>query len=185
MNKTVKNYAKSFFDKLLNDNKSEKSALEIEKKINLSLEDLALFSSTILSSKKLYSFFHNPFCEEQKKYEVLVTLFPKITENSHSLLSLLVEKREIHLLPLIFNEYRKISEKFNKVKKVKIITASYFEQNMGSDLLKQLKKISRAKEIILEVEYKEELLSGVILEFDSTSIDASLVEEFKGLLKET
>lgn len=184
MNKISKNYAKSFFEKLMNENKSEKNALEIQKKINLSLEDLALFSSAILSSKKLYSFFHNPFCEEQKKYEVLKSLFPNMADDSHSFLLLLVEKKEIYLLPEIFIEYEKIFHKFNKIKRVKLIIASYLDKELGINLLNKLKKVSKANQIILEVEYKEEILSGIVLEFDSLVMDISLIEEFKELLKE-
>jgi F-type H+-transporting ATPase subunit delta len=184
MNKISKNYAKSLFEKLIIESNQESTLSNLKRNINLCLEELSLFSTTILNSKKLQGFFQNPTFSEQKKYEILVTLFPNISELTHSLLKILLEKREIYLLPEIFHEYEKLTLKFSKIKKVKLIVSSYLDKHIGKKLLEKLKKLTKANEIILEVEYKEELLSGLIIQSASAALDASLVEELKSLLKE-
>ncbi len=184
INKASKNYAKSLFQNLVKNPKKEDTFPKIKEKTNLLMEELSLFATTILGSKKLYSFFKNPFLNENKKFEVLVTLFPKISEEAISLLKILTEKRELYLIPEIFEEYQKLSMKFNKVKNVKLIINSYLDKKIGKDLLTQLKKLTQANEIILDIEYKEEILGGLIIECDSIALDASLVEEFKTFLKE-
>jgi len=45
-------------------------------------------------------------------------------------------------------------------------------------LLQTLRKLTSAKDIILNVTYDPKLLGGIVIEYDSTSIDASLLKEF-------
>ncbi len=184
MKKISKNYAKSFFQKIVSNINIENNAENLKERTNQSLEELFLLSSTITSSKKLMSFFQNPFFSEQKKYEILINLFSKLSLETQSLLKILLDKREIFLLPEIFIEYKALVEKLNKIKKVKLITASYLDKNLGPILLNKLKAITKAEQIILEIEYKKELLGGLILEFDSLALDASIVREFQVLIKE-
>jgi F0F1-type ATP synthase delta subunit len=42
----------------------------------------------------------------------------------------------------------------------------------------QLKNVTAASEIILSTSYNPKLLGGLILEYNSTSIDASVLKEF-------
>lgn len=174
MNKSSKSYAKSLFERLISENK-------IEENINSLREDLLLFSAIIESSKESFG---DPFLAEEYKYQTLVNLFPKMTKTSHSLLKILLEKRQIHLLPEIYLDFEKFAKKYFKIKNVKIITSAFLDKNLSKDLLEKLKKLCKAKEIILEIEYKEELLSGFIIESSSAALDESSFQEFKALLKE-
>ncbi len=173
MNRSSKSYAKSLFEIII---KKEK----IEENLNILQEDLLLFSAVIQGSKDL---FRSPLLAEKLKYEALVSLFPKISKITHSLLKLLVEKREIFLLPEIALELDKLNKNYFAIKYVKIITSSFLDKEISNKVIEKLKKLLKAKEIILDVEYKEELLSGLIIECDSWALDESSLQEVKSLLK--
>ncbi len=173
MNKSSKSYAKSLFEKVI----KEKN---VRQSLHSLLEDLLLFSTTIEISQDS---FKSPLLAEQAKYETLANLFPKMTKISHSLLKILLEKRKISLLPDIYAEFDKLAKKYFEVKTVKIISSSFLNKDLSLSILEKLKKLLKAKEILLEIEYKEELLSGLIIESDSWSLDQSSFQEFKSLLK--
>jgi F0F1-type ATP synthase delta subunit len=68
--------------------------------------------------------------------------------------------------------------KFKNATKVKIITASPLEESFGPLLLKTLKKVTNSEEIMLNIAYNPKLLGGVIIEYNSVAIDASILKEF-------
>jgi ATP synthase F1 delta subunit len=141
-------------------------------------EELLLIRSTITSTKKLNEFFKNPTYAEQQKLEVLLSIFPGLTVIMKSFLKVLTERSHLSLIPEISEEYTRILLKFKSTTKVKLITASSLKESYGSLLLTTLKKLTGAKEIILSVSYNPKLLGGLILEYNSLSIDASILNEF-------
>ena len=68
--------------------------------------------------------------------------------------------------------------KFQKCSKVKIITASSLQESSGSILLNSLKTLTGANEVILTMSYNPKLLGGLIVEYGSSSVDASILKEF-------
>jgi ATP synthase F1 delta subunit len=141
-------------------------------------EELLLIRSTITSTKKLNEFFKNPTYAEQQKLEVLLSIFPGLTVIMKSFLKVLTERSHLSLIPEISEEYTRILLKFKSTTKVKLITASSLKESYGALLLTTLKKLTGAKEIILSVSYNPKLLGGLILEYNSLSIDASILNEF-------
>ena len=141
-------------------------------------EELLLISSTITSTKKLNEFFKNPTYAEQQKLEVLLSIFPGLTVILKSFLKVLTERSHLSLIPEISEEYTRILLKFKNTTKVKLITASGLKESYGALLLTTLKKLTGAKEVILSVSYNPKLLGGLILEYNSLSIDASILKEF-------
>jgi len=95
-----------------------------------------------------------------------------------SFLKVLTERSHLSLIPAISDEYSKILLKFKNTTKVKIITASTLQEGSGSLLLETLRKLTGSKEIILTLSYNPKLLGGIIIEYNSTSIDASILKEF-------
>jgi F-type H+-transporting ATPase subunit delta len=141
-------------------------------------EELSLLSSIITSSKRLQTFFKNPTIPEQKKLDLLVQFFPGLTPITRSFLQVLSEKSHLSLIPEIFVEYNKTLLKFQNSTRVKLITASILQENYGLLLLKTLKTITKSKEVLLEISYNPQLLGGLILEYNSMSIDVSILKEF-------
>jgi ATP synthase F1 delta subunit len=146
--------------------------------INVIGEELILLSSTVSSSTKLKTFFNNPTYAESQKLEVLLTIFPGLTLTTKSFLKVLTERSHLNLLPEIQQEYVKLLNGFNGTCAVKLVTASTLKETYGKTLLTALKKLTAATNIMLNVSYNPRLLGGLILEYGSSSIDASILKEF-------
>lgn len=141
-------------------------------------EELLLIRSIIISSKKLKEFFRNPTYLEQQKLEIILNVFPGLTITMKSFLKVLTERNHLGLLPEISDEYNNILLKFKNSTKVKLIVASPLEENFGQLLLSNLKKVTNSNDIILSVAYNTKLLGGLIVEYNSVAIDASILKEF-------
>ena len=186
--KLITTYSKSLFQNV-NNSKSQTTNFDVSKitsadqktfvpTVYIIGEELLLIRSTLLSSKKLKDFFKNPTIAEQQKYEVLLNIFPGLTVTMKSFLKVLTERGHLSLVPAISDEYSKILLKFKNTTKVKIITASTLQEGSGSLLLETLRKLTGSKEIILTLSYNPNVLGGIIIEYNSTSIDASILKEF-------
>ena len=141
-------------------------------------EELSLIRSLLISSNKFKIFFNNPTIPESQKLDLLLTVFPGLTLITRSFLKVLTEKSHLSLLPEVSEEYNEFLLKFNNSTKVKLITSSTLQESYGLFLLKTLKTLTKSKEVILNVSYNPQLLGGLILEYNSTSTDASILKEF-------
>lgn len=186
--KGVTTYAKSLFQNV-NTTDSSTSTFEIAKitssdskttvpNVYIIGEELALIRAMLISSKKIKSFFENPTYSEQQKLSIILNIFPGLTSTLKSFLKILTERSSLSLLPEISDEYNRLLLKFKNSTKVKLITASSLEQDYGTLLLKKLKSVTNSSEVVLNVSYNPKLLGGLVVEYNSTSIDASVLKEF-------
>jgi F-type H+-transporting ATPase subunit delta len=186
--KVVTTYAKSLFQNV-NSLQASSEAFAVSKitaldqkafvpTIYIVGEELLLVRSTLISSKKLKGFFSNPTYAEQQKLDILLSIFPGLTVTMKSFLKVLTERTHLSLIPEISDEYTRILLKFQKCSKVKIITASSLQESSGSTLLTSLKTLTGANEVILTMSYNPKLLGGLIVEYGSSSVDASILKEF-------
>jgi ATP synthase F1 delta subunit len=95
-----------------------------------------------------------------------------------SFLKVLCERTHLALLPEISDEYSRILLSFKNAVRVKVITAGALQENYADSLLSSLKSLTGSNEIILSVAYNPKLLGGLIVEYKSTAIDASILKEF-------
>jgi F-type H+-transporting ATPase subunit delta len=189
--KVVKTYAKSLFQNLIGPNGRKKagdtfapSTITSGEQNGFSPdvfiigEELLLVRAIIISSERLKAFFQNPTYPEQQKLEVIFEIFPGLTVTMKSFLKILAERGHVSLLPNVSEEYTELLLKFKNVTKVKLITASGLSPKFGPLLLKSLKKLTDADEIILNIGYDPKLLGGLVVEYNSMAIDASILKEF-------
>ena len=188
--KIVTTYAKALFQNV----KNSKSAGETEnyniteltltdQKVVLSTiyivgEELSLLRSLVRSSQEIQNFFQNPTYSDKSKLKFLSGIFPGISATMRSFLKVLSERSHLSLLGEVSEEYNRILLSFQKSTKVRIITPSILEESYGTGLLKTLKQLTSAVEITLNLSYDPRLLGGLILEYNSSSIDASILKEF-------
>jgi ATP synthase F1 delta subunit len=197
-NKLVKTYAKSLFQNLNKRDKSsnQDNSFSIEKitsseqksflpDIFIVGEELLLLRATLISSEKLNTVFKDPTYAESQKLEILLSIFPGLTVTTKSFLKVLTERTHLSLLPLISEEFTAILLKIKNTTKVNLIAASQLETKIGSMLLTTLKKLTNSTEIILTTAYNPKLLGGIILEYNSVAIDASILKEFSLFFDET
>ena len=185
--KVVTTYSKSLFQNVVNFESSDNSKFDVTKiasgdkfvpDVFIIGEELLLIRSTLVSSKKLNEFFNNPTYEEAQKLDVLLNIFPGLTTSMKSFLKVLCERTHLALLPEICDEYSRILLSFKNAVKVKVITAGSLQENYADTLLSSLKSLTGSNEIILDVAYNPKLLGGLIVEYKSTAVDASILKEF-------
>ena len=188
-NKVVTTYAKSLFQNVKSLGKNT-SLFEVAKLTSVASkekfipdvyiigEELLLIRSVFVSSKKLRAFFTNPTYLEQQKLNVLLSILPGLTVTVKSFLKVLAERSHLALLPDVADAYTELLMKFKNSSLVKIITASTLQENYGLTLLNTLKSLTKANEVILNVSYNPKLLGGLVIEYKSTAIDASILKEF-------
>jgi len=185
--KVVATYSKSLFQNVKNFEGSNSSTFDVTKlasgdkfvpDVFIIGEELLLIRSTLVSSKKLNEFFNNPTYEEGQKLDVLLNIFPGLTTTMKSFLKVLCERTHLALLPEICDEYTKLLLRFKNAVHVKVITAGSLQENYAENLLSSLKALTGSNEIILSVAYNPKLLGGLIVEYKSTAIDASILKEF-------
>jgi len=188
--KIVTTYAKSLFQNFKNSTTQESAKDFKVSKITATeskalvpdllilAEELILIRAILVSSKKLKNFFKNPTYSEQEKLNIILTLFPGLTVTMKSFLKVLKERNHLTLLSEISDEFNKILLKFKQSTKVKIIVASPLEENIGSTVLKSLKTVTNSTEVILKTAYNPKILGGLVLEYNSVAVDASILKEF-------
>jgi ATP synthase F1 delta subunit len=188
--KLITTYSKSLFENINNqswdqskDSFDVATVTSLEQKASFSTvyiigEELLLIRSTLVSSKKLEDFFKNPTYAEKQKLEVILNIFPGLTITMKSFLKILAERSHLSLIPSISDEYTKLLLKFKNSTKVRLVIASILQEGYGMLLLNTLKKLTASTEVILNVSYNPKLLGGLILEYNSTLIDASVLNEF-------
>jgi ATP synthase F1 delta subunit len=196
--KLVKTYAKSLFQNLNkgDNNSTQDDSFSIAKitsseqknflpDIFIVGEELLLLRATLISSEKLSIVFKDPTYSESQKLEILLSIFPGLTVTTKSFLKVLTERTHLSLLPLISEEFTTILLKIKNTTKLNLIAASQLETKIGSMLLTTLKKLTNSSEIILTTAYNPKLLGGIILEYNSVAIDASILKEFSLFFDET
>lgn len=187
-NRIVTTYTKSLFQSI-NSSEISKENFEVSSltstqtnsvKPNIYVigEELSLLKSILISSTKMNTFFNNPTYAEQQKLNVILSIFPGLTNTTKSFLKVLTERSHLCLLPEINDGFTKLVLKFKNTTNVKLVVASALQKNSGKLLLQKLKDLTNSTEIILNLSYNPKLLGGLILEYNSSSIDASILKEF-------
>lgn len=185
--KVVSAYSKSLFQNVKSFESTDSSTFDVTKMtssdkfvpdVYIIGEELLLIRSTLIASKNLNEFFKNPTYAEPQKLDVLLNIFPGLTTTTKSFLKVVCERTHLSLLPEISDEYSKLLSQFKNSVKVKLVTASSLQESYGENLLNSLKSLTNSNEIILNVSYNPKLLGGLIVEYKSTAIDASILKEF-------
>lgn len=147
-------------------------------------EELLLIRSLILSSKTMKEFFKNPTYPEKQKLNIILSIFPGLTIATKSFLKVLTERSHLSLIPEITDEYTEMVLKFKNSANVKLLIATGLKENYGQTLLDTLRIVTNCKEILLNVFYNPKLLGGLVIEYNSMAIDASILKEFSMFFNE-
>lgn len=145
-------------------------------------EELRFRSAVIQNAPALKSALEiiSPYnLSKSQKLKLVVDLFPSPppTLLLH-FFSLLAEKNELSLLPEISAEYSRLIYAFEHITPIRLIGATPFQARQGADMLTTLKRLTFSKEIVVTAGYQKRLLGGLVIEYQSCAIDASIVKEF-------
>ena len=101
-----------------------------------------------------------------------------LTLTTKSFLKVLTERSHLSLIPDVSDEFTRLLLKFKNTSNVKLIVASVLQDKSGSKLLESLKELTGSPEIVLNVSYNPKLLGGLVVEYNSSAVDASILKEF-------
>lgn len=163
---------------LITNLESEKSSVTLR----VLREELNLIRGFFLSSKSVADLYKNPTYSEKTKLETLLFAFPGLSSLLKNFLRVLSERNHLFLLPQVAEEFDDMLSKIENIIKIKLTVANSFPSNgkkFSKTLLATLKKITGAKDIILSFTYNPKILGGIIIEYNSVSIDASVLNDFK------
>jgi ATP synthase F1 delta subunit len=148
--------------------------------------ELRFMRGTCHVNTVMADFLKNPTYLEKKKLDIFESC-PGLSSVSKAFLKVLTERSHISLIPAIHEEYEKIFLKFEQITKVRVVTANPLlrTNSMATALQNTLLFLTDSKDVILNMSYHSRLLGGLILEFRSIEIDASILTEFSCFFNET
>lgn len=154
------------------------------KKLDLFLEQLETISSIYKDNEDLNVFLNHPTITIEEKITVIENIFKgNIDEEIMKLIILLVENNRINETVLVFEDFKKLVQKYEGIKVAYATTAV----KMSKDEIKSLEKKLSAKynlKVIVENLIDESIIGGVYLKIDDEVIDGTIKGSLENIQKE-
>lgn len=137
-------------------------------------QNLHDFCQVIEKEPEFSIIMNHPAVAEAEKKKLLEHVFKSTSDESClRLLEILCERRRLHLLPLIRNEYRRLlNAKLNIA--IGTLTCAESMDAKGIDDIKQKLQKSLGKTLELDVKVDRSLIGGFVLQVGDQVIDGSL-----------
>lgn len=165
--------AKNYADALIN--------LDIDRATLLA--DLGKVAEVLDNSADLSNILVNPTINIDKKNEIINEIFnAKINEKTVEFLKLLVEKNRISQFNEILESYKQKLNDINNIKEIEIISAIELADEFKSKIVSKL-ETKLNKKIVPSWTISEDIISGLVIKFDDTSLDTSLRNKIENLSK--
>jgi len=171
--KTSKKYAEALFDTAEKQNIREKV-----------FENLLFIHDTIMSNNELTNFLTSPIINAGDKKDVISKIFENnIEQTTKNFLYLLSDNSRFGLIEEIVEEYRNIFNKVTETVSVKAVTAVDMKDYLKEKLQKKLEE-KLQKKVIIDYEVNSEIIAGLVLEIDGTTIDTSVQTKLNNIKKQ-
>lgn len=144
-------------------------------KVSVFADDARTFLSALKNSEELRSFIANPLLKGEEKKDVLQRICANDADPYFlNFLLLLVDRRRIVFLEVIFEQFIALQRKLNNVVLATVVTASELTRSQEDAIADQVKKMTGAASVELEISVDDSLIGGVIIKVGSQVFDASL-----------
>lgn len=150
--------------------------------VNVISKECVLLKAFITSSQKIFEVYKDSRYNQKRKLEMLFEVFPGLSDIMKAFLRILNEQNQLFLIPGISDFFHDLVLEANKTIKVQLIIASPLRKKFGKKVLNKLKAITGANQIFLKVVFDRKILGGFILEYNSLSLDESILKEFRFLI---
>src|ERR1700712_5026426 len=167
-------YAKSLVDLAIEQNQLENV-----------YKDMQYLQSICKGSPEFVNIMRSPVINADKKQNILNALTAgKISDLTALFNKLLISKTREEYLPEIVTAFIGQYNEMKGIHTVKLTTATALSEEVKQSIIGKLKAETTLKNIELETEVKEELIGGVILEFNNNLVDASIAKEMRDIKKQ-
>jgi len=144
--------------------------------------DMQFFNRVCHSNRDFVLMLKSPIIRHEKKKEILNKLFSgKVHELTMSIIEVLTRKNREPLLPAIATEFHNAYNVYKGIGKASIISTVPVDDELRSELITIVKKLSHMKQVELEEKVDKDLIGGFILNVGDLQIDASIKNKLKAL----
>ncbi len=162
-----------------------KALAEIAKDNVMSYEDIKHNLDTVIlilqSSSELQMTLENTAISNSAKIDIINEVFKnQINDKIINFLKILVNKSKFNELPLIIDEFNKILDNVNNIKRVEVVSAVQLTEDQKNKITEKLKN-KLNKNIIAEWIEQPEIIGGLIIKIEDDVIDASLKKKLENL----
>ena len=144
---------------------------------------IALVKLRALSGKETVSFFKNPFIDEADKKKLVKDLSAGIPEIIVKLIYMLIEKREIQLLPEIERKYGEYVNRSRNIITADVISAEPLGKPIVEKIKERIKKITGSDVAVVE-KVDKAVIGGIIVRTGNLLFDGSIKGELNSLKQE-
>ncbi len=162
-----------------------KALAEIAKDNVMSYEDIKHNLDTVIlilqSSSELQMTLENTAISNSAKIDIINEVFKnQINDKIINFLKILVNKSKFNELPLIIDEFNKILDNVNNIKRVEVVSAVQLTEDQKNKITEKLKN-KLNKNIIAEWIEQPEIIGGLIIKIEDDVIDSSLKKKLENL----
>ena len=166
-------YARALFDFSIEKN--------IMHQITADFQNLEIFLN---KSPEFTDYLNNPIVSQDAKCEVLKkTLQSQLNTETFKFLMILVSRDRINLLKSIITNYLELVYETASIKMIEVSTAFAFTNLQKNMLIKKLKELTNAREILLVVTVDSSLIGGFLIKTESKVIDFTVKNQLQNLAK--
>lgn len=162
-----------------------KALAEIAKDNVMSYEDIKHNLDTVIlilqSSSELQMTLENTAISNSAKIDIINEVFKnQINDKIINFLKILVNKSKFNELPLIIDEFNKILDNVNNIKRVEVVSAVQLTEDQKNKITEKLKN-KLNKNIIAEWIEQPEIIGGLIIKIEDDVIDSSIKKKLENL----
>jgi len=144
--------------------------------------DMQFFNKVCHSNRDFVLMLKSPIIRHEKKKEILNKLFSgRVHALTMSIIEILTKKNREPLLPSIATEFHNAYNLYKGIGKASITSTVPVDNELRSELVTIVKKLSHMKQVELEEKVDKDLIGGFILNVGDLQIDASIKNKLKAL----
>jgi F-type H+-transporting ATPase subunit delta len=137
------------------------------------LSDIDVLSELISQNPEYLKMLDSPAISKSERLELLSNTLATLEKPLVNMLSLLVEKRLVHVLPKIIAHFKREYELSRGIERVEVISAVLLTEKQLSRLKKKLEEITK-KQIIISNTHDPSSLGGMKLRYMGRELDGTV-----------
>lgn len=138
--------------------------------------------SAALESKELLQVISNPLLSSNAKKDIIKSVFAEsVDPKTVKFMMVLCDRGRIEFLDAIVRTALTLAYKKASIEMASVTSSVKLSSSQEKDLIEKLKKMTGAKEVILESKVDENLIGGFKVQIGSKIIDTSLQNQLKEL----
>lgn len=146
--------------------------------------DMQTVHETIQSNRELKSVLNSPVINANHKENALLAIFEKLSENTKSLIRVLVENQRANLLDGVAKHYIDLYNKAQGVVVVQVTTAVALTEELTTKVLAKVKELTGSDKVSINSTIDESIIGGFVLRIGDLQYNASIANNLAKIKRE-